>query len=113
MTFDGSLLELMPDQVTIEPFVSESSARVITYGAAVTYQAQVLPYVERVTDAVSGRDVKSALQVIVPEQLSVDPRSRLTIISPAGFTPATPPIRAIRPLRNLGLDHTQILAGGG
>jgi len=109
VTLDPSLLSLMPDSVTIEPYLSETSGRDAAYGAAVTYQAQILPWTERVIGR-DGRDRRSTAQVIIPERLVIDDRSRLTIVSPAGYTPSQPPIIAVRPGGGaLGLDHTVIL----
>jgi hypothetical protein len=104
---DQSLLSLMEDTVTIEPYVSQTSAQVPTYGTAVTYRAQVLPFSERVISP-AGREVRSNVQVIIPERLAIDTRSRLTL--PSGFTPNQPPIMAVQPMKALGLDHTRILA---
>lgn len=106
MTFDLSLGELMTDSVTIEPFVSMSQAQVPTYGTAVTYQAQVLPWSERIIGR-DGREIKSTAQIIIPERVAVDPRSRITL--PTGFSPSQPPIQAVQPIAGLGLDHTRIL----
>ena len=106
MTFDASLTAMLDDTVTIEPYVSQSSSQDGSYGAAVTYAAQVLPWVERSIDA-QGREFRSTARVIIPERVAVDPRSRITL--PAGFTPNQPPIRAVRPNKGLGLDHTEII----
>lgn len=106
MTMDPGMLELMTDTVTIEPYVSQTSAQVATYGAAVTYQAQVLPWVERVITP-AGREVRSTTAVIIPERVAVDPRSRLTL--PAGFSPNQPPILGVQPIKGLGLDNTKLL----
>ena len=106
MTLDGAMLELMTDTVTIEPFTSLSESQAPTYGASVSYQAQVLPYSERLVDA-AGREWRSIARVIIPERLAVDIRSRLTL--PAGFVPNQPPIRLVRPIAGLSLDHTEIV----
>lgn len=109
MTLDGAIVSLLDDTVTIEPFVSQDTSQAPTYGAAVTYPAQVLPWVERTIDA-QGREFRSsakAAKVIIPDRLAVDPRSRITL--PAGFVPNQPPIRAVRPNKGLGLDHTEIV----
>ncbi len=107
MTLDSTMLSLMEDEVTIEPFVSLDSSQEITYGSAVTYRAQVLPWTEKVINPRSGRDAMSTAQVIIPDRVSVDLRSRITL--PAGFTPQQPPIMGVQPLRGLNLDHTRIL----
>ncbi len=107
MTLDASLYSFLEDEVTIEPFVSLSQAQVASYGPAVTYPAQVLPYSEKVIDPRNGREVRSTAQIIIPERLAIDHRSRITL--PAGFSPNQPPIMAVRPIKGLGLDHTSIL----
>jgi hypothetical protein len=107
MTLATTMLSLMTDTVTIEPFVSQTAAQVPTYGAAVTYRAQVLPYTERIIDPRNGRETRSTAQIIIPNRVAVDVRSRLTM--PAGFAPSQPPIMAVRPIAGLNLDHTQIL----
>lgn len=106
MTLDSTMLELMADTVTIEPFVSMSGSQAYSYGAAVTYNAQVLPYSEQITDA-QGRQWKSMARVIIPDRVAVDVRSRITL--PTGFTPQQPPIRQVKPIAGLGLDHTEIV----
>lgn len=109
MTLHPAMLELMPDSVTIEPFISQTSARVATYGASVSYRAQVLPHIERVVDR-NGVERRSTGEVIIPERVAIDDRSRLTIVSPAGYVPSQPPIMAVKPYGGvLGLDSTQIL----
>lgn len=106
MTLDSTMLTLMEDTVTIEPFTSYSSSQAASFGSAVSYAAQVLPWSERGVDA-QGREWKSSAKVIIPERVAVDIRSRLTL--PSGFSPNQPPIRAIRPIKGLSLDHTEIL----
>ncbi len=106
MTLDTAMLDLMEDTVRIEPYVGQSSSQAPSYGAAVTYPAQVLPFSERVIGP-GGREVRSNVQVIIPERIAVDLRSRLTL--PAGFVPNQPPILAVQPMKGLSLDHTRIL----
>lgn len=108
MTLDSTMLTLLEDTVTIEPFSSLSSSQAATYGASVSYAAQVLPWSERGIDA-QGKEWKSAAKVIIPERVAVDIRSRITL--PAGFSPNQPPIRAVRPIKGLSLDHTEIICG--
>lgn len=109
MTWDPNLTDLMPEEVTIEPFVSETAARAQTFGAAVTYTAQIVGGAKRVIGA-SGREVISTVQVKIQEQLHIDQRSRVTL--PTGWVPNQPPIVAIRPLKtppgSIGMDHTEI-----
>lgn len=106
MTFDPALEELLFETVTIAPFASLSASQAPTYGAAVTYKAQAMPFVQKEVDA-QGKEFVTRFRVVIPERLAVDPRSRITL--PSGFTPQTPPIRVVRPVLGLGLDHTEIL----
>lgn len=105
MTFDSSLLTFFEDTVTIEPVAAVSSAQVITYGAAVTYAAIVQRGAKRVIGP-QGREVISNVQVIIPERVAVDQRSRITL--PTGFVPLQPPILGVEPLKGQGMDHTVI-----
>lgn len=105
MTFDSSLLEFFEDTVTIEPFTAETAARVQTFGAAVTYRAIIQNGAKRVINQ-QGREVISNIQVIIPERVSIDQRSRLTL--PSGFVPQQPLIMGVEPLKGLGFDHTVI-----
>ena len=105
--FDGALDELLFETVTIEPFSSYAGAsQVQVFGSSVTYNAQVLPFVSKMTDR-QGKEFVSKGRVVIPERVAVDPRSRLTL--PAAFTPNQPPIRLVRPVLGLGLDHTEIV----
>lgn len=106
MTFDTSLLELYEDTITVEPLSAESSARVRTYGTAVTYKAQLQQGAKRVT-ANDGSEVVSTMQAMIPERVFIDQRSRVTL--PAGFVPNQPPVRGIRFTKGLGMDCTEIL----
>ena len=106
MTFDLALAEFQYDQITIEPWTGFNSVQAATYGAAVTYAAQVFPWVERVINR-EGREVKSQAKVVIQERLQIDPRSRITL--PSGFAPNQPPILAIRPNLGVGLDHTEVI----
>ena len=106
MTFDSALLELMEDTVTIEPFAGETSGRVKSFGSPVTYQALIDMDKERVISP-NGKEIASSIKVLIPERLNIDQRSRITL--PTGFTPNQPPIIAVRSIKALGLDHTEVL----
>jgi len=110
MPLDPALLELMPDEITIEPFVSTTVTQAHVYGAAVTFSAQVTKEFERVIDR-NGRDLKSTARALIPDRvLDIDPRSRITL--PTGWTPNQPPIMVVRPVggvASIGLDSTEIL----
>lgn len=106
MTFDSSLLSLMEDTITYEPPTAESSARVITFGTAVTYPALIQRGAKR-TIGPNGRDVISNVQVYIPNRVAIDQRGRVTL--PDGFVPQQPPIIGVEPLRGLGMDHTAVM----
>jgi hypothetical protein len=94
------------DQVTVEPFTAESSARAQSVGTAVTYRAQISRGARRIWSEKAGREVISNVQVIISSRVHIDQRSRVTL--PAGFVPQTPPIIGIEPMTGLGLAHTVI-----
>ena len=104
--FDGALDELLFETVTIEPFSSLSVTQAPSYGSAVTYNAQVLPFAQKLVDR-QGKEFDSTGRVIIPDRVAVDLRDRLTL--PAAFTPNQPPIRMVRPVLGLDLDHTEIV----
>jgi len=109
---DPALLTFMKDSVTIEPWLSESSGRVPTYGAAVTYRAMVLPWQGRAIKDKEGREFVPAAVVAIEGRVSVDNRSRVTLPSDmlvAGTR--TPPIRAVQPgpASDLSLDYTMLM----
>lgn len=103
MTFDASLLFGFEDTITYEPPTAESAARVISFGAAVTYSAMVQRGARR-TIAQDGREVISNVQVTIPDRVAIDQRGRVTL--PTGFVPLQPPIIGVEPLKGLGMDHT-------
>jgi len=109
MVLDPALLELMPDEITIEPFVSASVTQAPTYGAAVTYAAQVTNEFKRTVDR-NGRDLISTGRVLISDRVHIDPRSRVTL--PTGWVPNQPTIISVRPVggvATMGLDSTEIL----
>jgi hypothetical protein len=105
MSFDTELEELMFDTVTIEAFTGTDTNQASTFATGVSYKAQVIPSTTRIISQ-SGREVESTASVIIPERLSIDHRSRITL--PSGFVPRTPPIQKVEPMVGLGLDHTRI-----
>lgn len=106
MTLDSSLLILFEDTITYEPpSGAETSARVQSYGAPVTYPALIQRGAKRVVGA-DGREVISNTMVTIPDRVAIDQRGRITL--PAGFVPLKPPILGVEPLKGLELDHTVI-----
>ena len=109
MPLDPALLELLPDEITIEPFVSTTVTHADVYGAAVIFPAQVVNEYERVVGR-DGRVIKSVARAIIPDRVHIDPRSRVTL--PTGWIPNQPPIVVVRPVggvASIGLDSTEIL----
>jgi hypothetical protein len=129
MTFDAGLYELMPDEVTIDPFVRQDADLKPTFGSELVFDAgvvdsgvfdaatpvQVLPaqvelHEKRYMDA-EGREFQSSVRVLLAERLTIDMRSRVTL--PAGFVPRQPPLRSVASYGGLGLDHTVLIFGTG
>lgn len=106
MTFNSALAFGFEDTITIEPFSAETSARVFSYGAAVTYSALIQRGARRTINQ-AGKEITSNVQVIIPNRVHVDQRSRVTL--PTGFVPLQPPIIGVEPLKGLGFDHTVVL----
>lgn len=106
MTLEPSLYSLLEDEITVEPFASETSARVVSYGAAVTYPALLERGARRLIGP-SGKEVISNVQVMIPNRVHIDVRSRVTL--PSGFVPNQPPILGIEFYKALGLDSTRVL----
>lgn len=111
MTFDATLTELMVDSITIEPWASQDADLKPTFGTSVSYpNALVELHSERYMDA-EGREFQSSVRVLLPERLTIDLRSRVTL--PSGFVPQQPPLRAVFAHKGLGLDHTILVFGSG
>ena len=105
---DPAFDELLPDEITIEPFVSASVSQARTYGTAVTHRAQVTDEYERVINK-DGREVKSKTRVLIAGRVHIDPRSRITL--PSGWVPQQPPIISVSPVGGVAgmqLDSTEI-----
>jgi hypothetical protein len=114
---DAALLELFPDTITIEPFSSMSSSQVVTYGTAVTYQAQVTSEWSKSISGSGrgksisglGRELSASVRVIIPDRVHIDPRDRVTL--PSGWVPNQPPILSVRPIGGvvgMAMDSTEI-----
>lgn len=106
MSLNPSLLVFFEDRVTIEPYVSMTGAQVMSYGPAVTYPA-IMQKARRRTVGSDAREVVSNVQVIIPNRVQVDTRSRLTL--PSGFTPAQPAILGVEPTKFMDLTSTMVL----
>lgn len=105
MTFDDSLLELYEDEITVEPFSAETAARVRTYGTSVTYPACIESGSKRVIGN-DGSEVVSTVQVLIPNRVQIDQRSRVTL--PTDYVPRQPPILAISHWKFGGMDSTKL-----
>lgn len=106
MSLNPALLEFFEDTVTIEPFSSQTGAQVVSYGGAVTYRAVMQRNSVR-TLGRDNREVTSDVQVILPERVFVDTRSRITL--PTGFVPSQPPIIGVQPVKFQDMDSTLVL----
>lgn len=108
MAFDISMNELLPDEITLEPFLSMSVQQAITYGAAVTYRATITAEWTKAIDS-KGTEVDSNVSVIIPGRVHIDPRDRITL--PSGWVPRQPRIISVMPIggvNSIALDNTEI-----
>lgn len=113
MALEASLTAFgLQDTITIEPYTGQTAGRVPTYGAAVTYAAQVLPWTGRSVMGRTGTEFVPEARVIIEGRISVDPRSRVTLPSDLLIAGTRqPPIRAVQPgpANSLELDYTELL----
>lgn len=108
MVFDSAMNDLFPDEVTIEPYSSNSVTQEFSYGAAVLYKAQITSEWSKSVGK-DGRALKSSTVILIPERVHIDPRDRITL--PSGWVPNQPPIISSKPVGGvsaIGLDHTEI-----
>ena len=92
MGFEEEFADLMTDEVTIRPYLSQDAYGRPVYDDPVTYRARVVGRARRVT-TLQGEDKVSTTTVVLLNSPGIDPRSELTL--PPGFAPPSPPILAI------------------
>jgi len=113
VTLDSGLTAFgLVDTITIEPYVSETAARVATYGTAVTYAAQVMPWTARPIMTSHGVEIQPAGFARIEGRIAVDERSRITLPSDCLIAGTrNPPLRAVQPgpANNLNLDYTDLI----
>lgn len=105
MTLNGALLTFMEDTVLIAPLTGETAARVKSYGADVSYPAQIELGIRKVRDQ-GGRETDSNVTVRIPDRVFVPVTSRVTL--PTGFVPQQPPIVGVQFVKFQDLDHTEV-----
>lgn len=81
---DPELVELMPDQVTIERRLGVDRYNTPTYGPIQTYQARIEHHTRHVIDR-DGREVLSAARTILAVPDEIQSTDRITF--PDGSTP--------------------------
>lgn len=98
--------DMMPDTVTIEPFVSRDAFGDKTYGTARVYTARVQGKNEvvRTRDNV---DAVSTVQVYVDWTPTISPDDRITL--PSRFSPTQPPILSVQPVSDEAGPHHQVV----
>ena len=112
MTLDPTLVSLMNDTITVEPYTGQSQSQAPTYGPAATYNAQVLPWTGRSIMGPGGKEFVPQARVILEGRILIDPRSRVTLPSDVLIAGTrSPPIRAVQPgpANNLNMDYTELL----
>jgi hypothetical protein len=87
---DAELLELMPDTVVLEPYLSQDSYGQATYGAASTYQAHIGGGGTRLGRNADGSEIVSNADIHLASVVGVTVQDRITL--PARWSPRQPRI---------------------
>lgn len=99
-----SLLDLLPDSVTIEPYTGADGYGAPQFGAGVVHRARIEWGPKNVLNA-QGQEVVSGARIYLDRTTALDSRSRVTL--PAGRGPVNPPIITIKPATAIrGVHHT-------
>lgn len=100
--------DLMPDTVTVEPYLGNVSGYATpVYGAAVSYRCYIQSKVKLVRDG-RGQERVSTVQIYLDRYVAIDPRARITL--PARFSPRQPVVVAIEQHSDeSGPHHTVVL----
>jgi head-tail adaptor len=112
VSFEAEYLGLMPDTVSVEPFVSQDGSGVPSYGPGVSCRARIEAGVGRRTNVPAEESSALAFVILAPytvdgAALAVTPRDRLTL--PTGYSPSTPRIvSAMRANDEDGLHHWEL-----
>lgn len=98
--FEAEFAELLPHQVTVEPFLSQDGNGVPSYGAPVTVRGRVDAAVGKRTNTPGEQRDRGSLgsAYLSPTDTAgalytLSPLARLTL--PAGFSPQVPPVVAV------------------
>jgi hypothetical protein len=99
-------LDMMPDTVTVEPWVAQDGLGAPAFGPARSYRARV-EVSPRLVRNLQGEEVVSTARVYLGTRDAVSERDRLTL--PAGFTQTQPSIIRVSPVRDeAGVHHIQV-----
>jgi hypothetical protein len=99
---EAALRRLCNQTVTIEPFASYDKNGKPTYGASVSYKAQITGKNRMVRDA-QGLQVVASLTVILSQWVNVSTKDKLTL--PVTYVPRTPPILAVAKFQDETTTH--------
>ena len=87
----GEIDDILNDEITIEPFVSQDANGDRTYGAAVTYPAFVSQRIKKVV-SMQGEDTVSSVSIMLDGAVVFDLRGRDRITIDPGTAYATQPV---------------------
>jgi len=98
--------DLMVDDVTIEPYSSQSDYGVRSYQAAQTYKCRLSATMRQIVDT-QGVQRTSLATIYIMGNTSIGPYDRITL--PSTFTPQQPPIISVSLFTDeSGAHHTRI-----
>lgn len=110
---DAALATMLSQSITVTPWASQDGYGKATYGAAVSYRAQVV-HAQKMVRRDDGQEVLATTQVILAGQPSISTKDRITL--PAAFTPNQPPLLAVESFpdeRGAGYATVLYLGGAG
>lgn len=90
------LLELVPDVIGVEPFLSTDSHGEVTYGELVEYPARFIGRTKIAQDS-DGQERVSNIQAVILGAYSVSPQDRFTVPERFSLDPNSTDIRMRQP----------------
>jgi hypothetical protein len=78
MAIDPDLLELMTEEVTIEPYAARTGRGIVSYGAGTAYQCRIVGKRRMVRDA-EGAEIVSTRTIYLGSAPGVTVQDRLTL----------------------------------
>lgn len=106
MSFDSDFLELMVDEVQLQPSTGHDVHGAATHGAATTWRCRVV-YKDRIYRTITGDTVASFASVIFAGSPAVGTSDKITL--PDGTSP--PILLAKRFSDENGAHHTEVALG--